>query len=205
MKTLLRPWVRSVRFALPRRGKIRTSCLNLTNIAGATLAARGASRLAYHFERAAPPECFNPLAGSSKQCRNPIALAQEWQQMLAAGERASRADLARRLGVSRARIPQVLGLLDLARTCRQRSPPSATRCRGRFSASACSVSCSRCLRESSSERWRACVLRRILPRRRRPLSHPPPSASVAVLGAKSVDSAGPARSLQIHEHITSGL
>ncbi len=70
---------------------------------------RGAPRLAYHFEDTAPPEFFDPLAGSSKQYRNPIALAQEWQAMLRAGERASRADLARQLGVT-----QVLGLLDLA-------------------------------------------------------------------------------------------
>jgi hypothetical protein len=76
------------------------------------LAARGASRLAYYFEGAAPPECFEPLAGSSKQYRNPIALAQEWQGMLEKGDCVSRADLARKLGVTRARVTQVLGLLD---------------------------------------------------------------------------------------------
>jgi hypothetical protein len=78
------------------------------------LAARGASRLAYHFEGAVPPELFNRLAGSSKEYRNPIAVAQEWQRMLGAGECASRADLARKLGMTRARVTQVLGLLDLA-------------------------------------------------------------------------------------------
>jgi hypothetical protein len=41
-------------------------------------------------------------------------VAQEWQRMLSAGECASRADLARKLGVTRARVTQVLSLLDLA-------------------------------------------------------------------------------------------
>jgi hypothetical protein len=43
--------------------------------------ARGASRLAYHFEGAAPPEFFNRLTGPSKQYRNPIAVAQEWRRV----------------------------------------------------------------------------------------------------------------------------
>jgi hypothetical protein len=46
--------------------------------------------------------------------RNPIVLAREWQDALNHGTCASRADLARELGVSRARITQILGLLDLA-------------------------------------------------------------------------------------------
>jgi hypothetical protein len=96
----------------PRRGKSRTF-VNLTLIAGARLAARGASRLAYHLEGAAPPACFDPLVGSSKRYRNPIAVAQEWQRLLSVGECASRADLARKLGVTRARVTQVLGLLEL--------------------------------------------------------------------------------------------
>ncbi|MCL4544998.1 MAG: hypothetical protein M1118_10450, partial [Chloroflexi bacterium] len=70
-------------------------------------------RLGYHFDNAKPPRFFDPLA-SSKQYRNPIALAQEWQGMLSARECASQADLARQLGVSRARVTQVLGLLELA-------------------------------------------------------------------------------------------
>jgi hypothetical protein len=41
-------------------------------------------------------------------------MAQEWQRMLSAGECASRADLARTLGVTRARVTQVLDLLGLA-------------------------------------------------------------------------------------------
>ena len=51
---------------------------------------------------------------SPKIHRNPIFLAQEWQEALNRGEAASRADLARRLGVSRARVTQVLGLLTLS-------------------------------------------------------------------------------------------
>lgn len=101
----------------PRQGKSRTSSLNLTLLAGVTLVARGASRFAYQFEGAAPPGCFEPPTGparSSKQHRNPIVLAQEWQRALDDGECPSRAALARQLGVTRARVTQVLGLLDLA-------------------------------------------------------------------------------------------
>lgn len=54
------------------------------------------------------------MAPTSRQYRNPISLAQEWQSILADGKCASRADLARQLGVTRARVTQVLGLLDLA-------------------------------------------------------------------------------------------
>jgi ParB-like chromosome segregation protein Spo0J len=49
-----------------------------------------------------------------KSRRNPIALAREWEALLADGTFASRADLARELGVSRARVTQVLNLLNLA-------------------------------------------------------------------------------------------
>ena len=41
-------------------------------------------------------------------------MAQGWRQRLDDGAGSSRADLARQLGVSRARVTQVLGLLDLA-------------------------------------------------------------------------------------------
>ena len=43
------------------------------------LVAQGAARLTYHFEGSAPPEFFDPLAGSPKRYRNPIAVAREWQ------------------------------------------------------------------------------------------------------------------------------
>jgi hypothetical protein len=78
---------------------------------------RGASRLAYHFECAEPPGLFEQpiaLTPTSRRYRNPISLAQEWQSILADGKCASRADLARQLGVTRARVTQILGLLELA-------------------------------------------------------------------------------------------
>jgi hypothetical protein len=46
--------------------------------------------------------------------RNPIILAHEWQQALSSGEHASQADLARTQRISRARVTQVLHLLNLA-------------------------------------------------------------------------------------------
>lgn len=73
--------------------------------------------MGHHLEGSEPPEFFEqPLAPApSSGCyRNPVALAQEWQSMLADGECASRAELARKLWVSRSRVTQVLGLLDLA-------------------------------------------------------------------------------------------
>jgi hypothetical protein len=45
--------------------------------------------------------------------RNPVTLAREWQKKLAGGECSSPAVLARRLGLSRARVTQVLQLLKL--------------------------------------------------------------------------------------------
>ena len=48
-----------------------------------------------------------------KPRRNPICLAREWQQLLDSGVAASRADLARKLGVSRARVTQVLKRLTV--------------------------------------------------------------------------------------------
>lgn len=47
-----------------------------------------------------------------KLYRNPVALAQEWRQAMAA-EGLTRAGLARKLRVSRARVTQVLRLLEL--------------------------------------------------------------------------------------------
>jgi hypothetical protein len=45
--------------------------------------------------------------------RNPIIVAQEWQQALHNEACSSAADLARKLGISRARVTQVLHLLKL--------------------------------------------------------------------------------------------
>jgi hypothetical protein len=49
----------------------------------------------------------------SKRYRNPIILAQEWQKVLERGECRSPAELARKLGVSRARVTQLFRLLRL--------------------------------------------------------------------------------------------
>ena len=76
-----------------------------------------ASRLPYYFEDVDPPGFFAPPElpmSPPPSYRNPVALAREWKGMLATGECATRADLARRLGVTRARVTQVLGLLALA-------------------------------------------------------------------------------------------
>jgi hypothetical protein len=45
--------------------------------------------------------------------RNPVTLAHEWNGMITNGECASLSALARRLGISRARVTQVLHLLKL--------------------------------------------------------------------------------------------
>jgi hypothetical protein len=50
----------------------------------------------------------------SRTYRNTIYLAQEWHKALENGDCSSPADLARKLGVSRARVTQVLRLLRLA-------------------------------------------------------------------------------------------
>jgi hypothetical protein len=47
------------------------------------------------------------------QYRNPIYLACQWQKALAEGKYDSRSDLSRKLGVSRARVSQVLNILKL--------------------------------------------------------------------------------------------
>ena len=46
--------------------------------------------------------------------RNPVILAREWGKMLRSGKYASQTALARKLGVSRVRVTQVLNLLRLA-------------------------------------------------------------------------------------------
>ena len=48
-----------------------------------------------------------------RRYRNPVTVAREWQEMLEHGPYASPADLARTLGVSRARVLQVLRVLRL--------------------------------------------------------------------------------------------
>jgi hypothetical protein len=46
--------------------------------------------------------------------RNPVILAQEWQQAIHSAEYLTYAEFARRQGISRARVTQVLRLLNLA-------------------------------------------------------------------------------------------
>ncbi len=46
--------------------------------------------------------------------RNPVLLAREWQKSLDEGTYASRADLGRTKGISRARVTQILNLLRLS-------------------------------------------------------------------------------------------
>jgi hypothetical protein len=51
---------------------------------------------------------------SPRLYRNPVILAHEWQQALDSREYATQADFARKQGISRARVRQVLHLLNLA-------------------------------------------------------------------------------------------
>ena len=99
----------------PSGGNIR-AFLTVTILTGALDRARRASSLAYLFEGTKPLGFVDlpaAIAHPSFVYRNPIALAQEWHGILASGECATRAGLARRLGVSRARVTQVLDLLAL--------------------------------------------------------------------------------------------
>ena len=100
----------------PRRGIIRTS-LPVAIIAGPAQAAEPrSSRLVRHFLGTHPPESFRPpepTESLSRAYRNPILLAQEWRRALTDLGCSSRAELARALGVSRARVTQVLRLLEL--------------------------------------------------------------------------------------------
>ena len=45
--------------------------------------------------------------------RNPISLAREYKQMIDNGQVKNQADLARKIGISRARVTQILNLLKL--------------------------------------------------------------------------------------------
>jgi len=58
-----------------------------------------------------------------------LRMAIEWQRQLDAGEVQSRADIARREGITRARVTQVMGLLRLAPEIQQHvlSMPDAVR------------------------------------------------------------------------------
>lgn len=58
-------------------------------------------------ERRKPPKAI-------KKRRNPVSRAKEWHESIENGQFASQAELARSLGVSRARVTQVLNLLKLS-------------------------------------------------------------------------------------------
>ena len=66
------------------------------------------------FELLAPRSPRSQPESNTQRRRHPIALARCWQRRLDTGEVASRAELARQLGVTRAHVTQVLGLLRLA-------------------------------------------------------------------------------------------
>jgi hypothetical protein len=59
------------------------------------------------------PQRSNPRR-PARAYRNPITLAQEWQQALNSGQYSTQADFARKQGISRARVTQVFRLLNLA-------------------------------------------------------------------------------------------
>lgn len=75
---------------------------------------RGSSEKRHYFSWDNMPSAERPQRSEPTCPRpDPVRLAREWQASMGeTGE--SRADLARRLGVSRARVTQVLGILDLA-------------------------------------------------------------------------------------------
>jgi hypothetical protein len=102
----------------PHRGKTRTS-LKLSVLA--TLRSfyrRG--RPAHEFKLSEAENSSGPVlvldapVRAKQPPRNPIVLAEEWQQRIVAGEVRSRAEFARELGISRARVTQALTLLSLA-------------------------------------------------------------------------------------------
>jgi predicted DNA-binding protein (UPF0251 family) len=56
----------------------------------------------------------NTVPETSKTYRNPIMVAQEWQDAIREGTYSSQADLARRMGLSRAKVTQMLRLFKLS-------------------------------------------------------------------------------------------
>lgn len=61
-----------------------------------------------------------PRHGTALRAARQLALAHEIERLIDAGELADYADLARRLGLSRARIAQVMGLLALSPAIQER-------------------------------------------------------------------------------------
>jgi hypothetical protein len=71
-------------------------------------------RAMFHLPAAEEPQRSRSQK-ATRTYRNPVVVAQEWQRALQNGAYSSAADLARKLGVSRARVTQVLHLLKLER------------------------------------------------------------------------------------------
>jgi hypothetical protein len=67
----------------------------------------------FHLSPDEKPQSLKPCRPVTAY-RNPIILAREWQQALNSGKYSTQADFARRQGISRARVTQVLHLLNLA-------------------------------------------------------------------------------------------
>jgi hypothetical protein len=70
-------------------------------------------RTTFHFPIDETPQRLKPDS-SSKCYRNPVILAQEWQQAFKSGAYGTQANFARKRGISRARVTQMLHLLNLA-------------------------------------------------------------------------------------------
>jgi hypothetical protein len=70
-------------------------------------------RASFHFPADETLKSSQP-SPSSKRYRNPIILAQTWQQAFKRGAYSTQADFALEQGISRARVTQVLHLLKLA-------------------------------------------------------------------------------------------
>jgi len=60
------------------------------------------------------PSNYNLIKTGKRRHRNPIYLAKEWRRALNAGEYNSLAALARHLKVSRARVTQIMNILQLS-------------------------------------------------------------------------------------------
>jgi hypothetical protein len=69
-------------------------------------------RVTFRFPADETPQRSKPSRSPSLY-RNPVILAQEWQQAFTTGEHGTQADFARKQGISRARVTQVLHLLNL--------------------------------------------------------------------------------------------
>src|SRR5262245_41466031 len=67
----------------------------------------------FHLSPDEKPESCNPWQ-PARVYRNPVILAHEWQQAITSGEYCTQAEFALRQGISRARVTQVLHLLNLA-------------------------------------------------------------------------------------------